>query len=122
MKDEGRGAYLPREDETHHTTLEMVSAWPRVHVALLFVSCQVVPFFVRSIFRVKLLQVVDEVIVALSSHEPVCEGGHVSDVLAVRELQDRALPLVQRPAKSKTKLTAEVHLEKRVFMQSEKTS
>ena len=111
MKDEGRGAYLPREDETHHTTLEMVSAWPRIHVALLSVSCQVVTLFVGSLFGVKLLHVVDEVVVVLPGDEPVREGGHVPDVLAVGELEDRALPLVEGPAKSEAKLATEVDLQ-----------
>ena len=105
-----KAAYLPREDQTHHTPLEMISAWPQVHVVLLFERGQVVAFFVRSLLCVKLLDVVDEVVVRLASDEPVREGGSVPDVAAVRELKHRAFPLVDRPSKAETELATEFHL------------
>ena len=105
-----RAAYLPREDQTHHTPLEMISTWSQVHVVLLFERRQVVALFVRSLLCVKLLDVVDEVIVGLASDEPVREGGRVPDVPAVCELEHRAFPLVDRPAKAETELATEFHL------------
>ena len=103
-------AYLPREDETHYTPLEMISTWPQVHVVLLFERGQVVAFFVRSLLCVKLLDVVDEVVVRLAGDEPVREGGRVPDVAAVRELENRTFPLVDRPSKAETELATEFHL------------
>ena len=103
-------AYLPREDETHYTPLEMISAWSQVHVVLLFERRQVVALFVRSLLCVKLLDVLDEVVVGLPSDEPVREGGSVPDVAAVRELKNRTFPLVDRPSKAETELATEFHL------------
>ena len=105
-----KAAYLPRENQTHHTPLEMISAWSQVHVVLLFERRQVVALFVRSLLCVKLLDVVDEVVVGLTSDEPAREGGRVPDVPAVHELENRAFPLVDRPAKAETELATEFHL------------
>merc|ERR1712223_1434795 len=101
--------HLPREDQTHHTALEVISTWPQVHVVLLFERGPVVAFFVRSLLCVKLLDVVGEVVVGLPSDEPVREGGSVPDVAAVRELKHRAFPLVDRPSKAETELATEFH-------------
>ena len=105
-----KAAYLPRENQTHHTPLEMISTWSQVHVVLLFERRQVVAFFVRSLLCVKLLDVVDEVVVGLPSDEPVREGGRVPDVPAVCELKHRTFPLVDRPSKAETELATEFHL------------
>ena len=95
----------------------MISAWPQVHVVLLFERRQVVALFVRSLLCVKLLDVVDEVVVGLASDEPVREGGSVPDVPAVCELEHRAFPLVDRPSKAETELATEFHLNSGVSSQ-----
>ena len=51
-----------------------------------------------------------EEVVALGGEEPICNGGHVTNVTAVHIVEHAALPLVQRPAQPQAEGAAVVHL------------